>query len=89
MPSAIASDVELIDCLASWPPGTVGRAKDAALIRQLILLCREHGYGRIAQLAKALEEIWRFPEQAAHYRRDTERRLALFNLPAEDSDDAG
>jgi len=54
---------EQIECLNSWPEICRGHAKDQKLVQLLNELCINHGYGRISQLAQALEEIWRNPEE--------------------------
>ncbi len=51
-----------IKCLNGWPSDCIGNIKDQILIEQLNYLCITHGYGRISQLAQALEEIWRDPD---------------------------
>lgn len=52
-----------LKCLNSWPQGTTGHIEDEQLITLMNLLCKRHGYGRVSQLAQAVEEIWRNPEE--------------------------
>jgi len=53
-----------LKCLNSWPEGTAGYVEDEQLITLMNLLCKRHGYGRVGQLAQAIEQIWRDPEKA-------------------------
>jgi hypothetical protein len=69
-----SSPIEGVDpadlhCLILWPEGSRGWAKEERLITLLNLLCKEYGYGRVPQLAAAIEDIWRNPERTEHYRR--------------------
>jgi len=54
---------EQIECLNSWPAVCIGHAQDRLLVQHINDLCIKYGYGRISQLAQALEEIWRNPEE--------------------------
>lgn len=49
---------ELLDCLVTCPDGTVGSQREQYAISVLYLLCRDHGFGNIAQIIKAIESIW-------------------------------
>lgn len=53
-----------LDCLNAWPEGTEGHEIDEEVIHIINKLCQLHGYGRVPQLANAIEEIWRDPETA-------------------------
>lgn len=53
---------KFLDCLNSWPEGTRGYVQEQELISILNSLCKNHGYGRVPQLAASIEEIWRNPE---------------------------
>jgi hypothetical protein len=54
---------EQIECLNGFLQGTGLYWREAILIQALNELCIEYGYGRVGQLAGALEEIWRNPEE--------------------------
>lgn len=54
---------EVLECLNSWPEGTEAHFSEQHLINTLNRMCQEHGYGRVPQIAAALEEIWRNPEK--------------------------
>jgi len=67
----------LNECLNAWPEGTVGYGRDQKLIKQLNDLCKEHGYGRIPQLAAAIEDIWRTPEKSNDHKKSRDTRMKL------------
>jgi len=50
---------EMLTCLILWPDGTLGYAQEKQVVRLLNQLCKEYGYGRVPQLAAAIEDIWR------------------------------
>ena len=58
-PSDAPSLQELLDCLSTYPEGTHGHHDETALIMVVHTLCVQHGFGRISQLVKAVESIWR------------------------------
>ena len=60
------SDKDL-ECLNLWPPGTVDWGQDAAMLTALNALCRAHGYDRVSQLARCIEELSRDPTKAAGF----------------------
>jgi len=66
---------ESLSCLNSWPEGTVGWHNEQKVIALLNSLCKDHGYGRIPQLAAQIEQVWRDPEMAEHFRKVREKRL--------------
>lgn len=68
------SDSDLA-CLVMWPDGTVGYDQEARIVKILNGLCREFGYGRIPQLAREIEDIWRNPERIDHYHAVREEHL--------------
>lgn len=65
-------DKILVDSLVSWPKGTVGAHQEEEVIKALNTMCKEHGYGRIPQLANAIMNIWRDPAQAKKYKKENE-----------------
>lgn len=56
-----------LECLISWPAGSVGEQQEMVAIAVLLSLCRKHGFGRVPQLACAIEDIWRNPDRIKHY----------------------
>jgi hypothetical protein len=66
---------EDLSCLNGWPFGTVGWEAEQRLITLLNVMCKEHGYGRVPQLAMAIEDIWRNPERLADYQEARKVRL--------------
>jgi len=56
--------VEDLDCINVWPKETVGYYREKNVLIDLLLLCKEHGFGRIPQLAQEIEDIWRHGEEA-------------------------
>lgn len=56
-----------LECLILWPDGTVGAQQERQLVRLLNRLCQKHGYGRVPQLAAAIEAIWRDPDKGAEF----------------------
>lgn len=63
--------------LNSWPAGTRGEQEDDRLIAALLALCTEHGFGRVPQLAKQIEDIWRQPAYLAQYADQTAQHKVL------------
>lgn len=64
-----------LKCLVVWPEGTVGHIQELTIIELLNELCKQHGYGRVPQLAAAIEDIWRHPEKIADYTAQTQAHL--------------
>ena len=62
-------DLSDLECLIMWPPGTVGEAREKRAIADLRRLFVEFGFGRVAQLAGQMEELWRHPEKQGEFRR--------------------
>ena len=69
-----------LDCLIMWPEGTVGFQGEQQVVRLLNLLCKEHGYGRIPQLAAQIEALWRDPAKVEDFKK---ARQAHFDLMEE------
>lgn len=67
---------EVAALLVGFPGGTLGHAREAALVRLLNLLCRQHGYGYVPQIAAWIEDLWRHPEKVEEYRRWQADRIA-------------
>ena len=57
--SILKLNMDDVKCLIMHPENTEGYRAEAAAIWGILQLCDEHGYGRIPQLAKHIEEIWR------------------------------
>lgn len=68
---------EKLACLNHWPENTVGYEQEEYLIFQLNNLCKEHGYGRVSQLCKFIEEIWRDESKIEFFRAMKEERLKM------------
>ena len=71
-PSYIIDGVptDILDhALNGWSDGTVGNDNERQAIQTLNELCKKHGYGRIPQLAKEIENIWRDPSRVEEYRK--------------------
>ncbi len=66
-----------LECLILWPKGSVGYAEEYALVSSLLRLCDRHGYGRVPQLAAAIEEIWNDPSKRAVYEEMKKRHEDL------------
>ena len=47
-----------LKCLNSWPEGSVGEYNEELLIKSLLVLMENHGFGRVHQLAGDIREIW-------------------------------
>lgn len=71
-------DADLTTLLNSWPEGTNGFNSDVSLITTLNQLCKQHGYGRVHQLAEAIEDLWRNPEKELEYQARHDERMDLF-----------
>lgn len=66
-----------LECLNSWPEGTAGYDIDAELISIINLLCKQHGYGRVPQIAASIEDLWRHPEKLVEYQAAHDERMNL------------
>lgn len=76
---------EAAHTLNCWPDGTVGYFREAELIGRLLGMCREHGYGRVGQLAAQIEDLWRHPERMGAYLEAREEHLRLaFSGPGDE-----
>lgn len=53
-----------LDCLVLWPAGSKGEFDERRAVETLLALCEEHGFGRIPQLAEAINDIWHNGEPA-------------------------
>jgi hypothetical protein len=65
-PSEPPSLQELLDCLGTYPEGTQGHLDETSLLTSIHSLCMNHGFGRVSQIAKAVEAIWLKNEDAGH-----------------------
>lgn len=61
--------IKNLECLIHWPEGTIGYRKEYQLLKKLLTMCEEHGFGRMAQLAQQTEDIWRNPERQQDYEK--------------------
>ena len=75
-----------LSCLNGWPEGTVGYRNDELLIMEVVQLCRQHGYGRVAQMVEGVHEIWRDPAAAEKWKAFRRERMSL---PARPTDTEG
>lgn len=66
-----------LQALNGWPAGTVGYLHDHEIIQTMNILCQQWGYGRIGQIAAALEDLWRHPEKIAEYEQFRDERMKL------------
>ncbi len=64
-------------CLNGWPEGTKGFLEEEWVLETLNALCKSFGYGRVPQLAKHLEEIWRDPAAVARHEELRRRHLKM------------
>ena len=69
--------LEDAECLVGWPVGSVGHQNELVAISKLLQLCDSCGYGRIPQLARQIESLWRDPSKIQEIRqeRDTEMEM--------------
>lgn len=70
-----------LECLILWPDGTIGALKEKILLNCLLSMCKVFGFGRVPQLAKEIEDIWRNSENIELYE---ERRVAHLELLEDD-----
>ena len=56
-----------VRCLVMWPENTVGYNREYEVILKLLSMCREHGFGRIPQIASQIEALWRNPEKKIEF----------------------
>lgn len=70
-----------VECCIFWPKGTKGYLDEQYLIIQLLALCKQHGFGRVPQLAAQIESIWRDPK--ASKKKINKAREAHFKMMRE------
>lgn len=58
-----------------WPEGSVGEREERLLLHTLVNLANEHGYGRLSQLTKELEDVWAHPEKVEEYMKMRNRHV--------------
>ena len=58
-----------LECLVMWPLGTVGEQNERRLVQELLQLCEEFGFGRVPQVAKQIEALWRDPENKVKFQQ--------------------
>ena len=68
---------ETLSCLNGWPEGTIAHRDEELLIATLNRLCKDFGYGRVPQLAKAIEEIWRDPQAVERHEERRQKHLQM------------
>lgn len=76
-----------LDCLVGWPVGSAGEAREREVVRQLLSLCEENGFGRVSQLAQQIEDVWRKPAKIAEYREEQQRHRAYMTSHASQIED--
>lgn len=65
-----------LDVLVMWPQGTVGFVEEQRVLQLLNHWCQKHGYGRIPELAREIEELWRDPAKAEDFAEQRADHLA-------------
>ena len=68
-----------LECLIRWPAGSPGEASERYVLHLLLDLCRKQGFGRIPQLVKQIQEIWRDPEKVKEFQKEKEEHLAFMD----------
>jgi len=69
---------EDVECLVMWPSGSRGEQNERIVLKRLLQLCNENGYGRVSQLAEQIEDIWRNEEEAKiKYQKHKDGHLAF------------
>jgi hypothetical protein len=68
--------MENVECLIRWPKGSQGWYAEYSILKTLLAMCESQGYGRIPQLAKQIEEIWRDPKKVEYFQGEQARFLA-------------
>jgi hypothetical protein len=68
---------EELQCVMTWPPGTVGYQQEKQLIETLLKLCAQHGFGRMAQIMQDIEIIWRNPDKAKEFQQAQKDRFEV------------
>lgn len=81
MPEPLPLQVTVTDarCLIGWPDGTPGAGAEEAILGVLIDLCNRYGYGRVPQLARGIEDLWRNPASREGYERARAEQTARLN----------
>ena len=72
-------EMEELECLIMWPDGTVGYHDERAAIRKYLSLCKQIGFGRMAQLAESVEDIWRNPEAVSRYQEMKDEHFKMMD----------
>jgi len=68
-----------LKCLVTWPPGSRGEQEETVLVGQLLSLCQQHGFGRVAQLTERIEAIWRDPAVRCSEESSKRKHLAFLD----------
>ena len=63
------------ECLVMWPKGSIGEQDERELMKSLIDLCNRFGYGRVPQVAAAMEEIWRYPDKKEKWQKVKDKHM--------------
>ena len=66
-----------LECLVMWPKGSVGERQEREVVSTLLHLCEKHGFGRVPQLANAIEKIWRDPESVKDFQAEKEDHFRI------------
>jgi hypothetical protein len=75
--------LEDLECLVMWPEGSRGYVQELAALDVLLGLCNRHGFGRLPQLAKQIEDIWQHPEKIEEYKAIQEKHMKLMTKAIE------
>jgi hypothetical protein len=71
--------IDELMCLNIWTEGTFGYENERQVIQQLLNLCNEFGFGRVPQIAQAIEDIWRHPDKIKEYQKARDERMTFLN----------
>ena len=66
-----------LECLICWPKGTIGETKERQAIQKFLELCKDRGFGRMAQIAEQIDDIWRNPEKVIKYQKMKKKHFKL------------
>lgn len=71
----VPTDKDLIEAIVSWPKGSNGYVLESQVVILLNKLCKEHGYGRIPQMASIIQDIWNNPDKLEKYKKQIRDHL--------------
>ena len=82
--------IEELSCLIGWPKGSNGETNELNAIKTYMNLCKKNGWGRMTQLANAIDDIWRNPGNDKIYQKQQAKHFKLLKWPPyqfEDTED--